>query len=328
MNLVSALLLPLALLLPGLIASEQAAAEPVGAAPSWQGEYFDKTQGGLFLKIALKDFPASAQTKFLTGNIQVTVRNLLKKSEFLISHTPADPTDPPREIWKLPSGKYEITSIVMVDTAGVKRTYAPGGKEPRQSFSVKRHCLANLGLWTLAPSGPTGIAAAFTMVPNTYDEAGRRSESSVAAVIDGFSGILQEKFGGRRVLEGAADNFEGESELRATVSFTRQISMFYRLDLFRHNRFAKPIAEVLNVYDPNLRQCYMDRLQDKEELKGDVQFTFLLSKTTGTMAKLKHTGGTANDPKLAQCMYYQLAQIQFPVPENMVGELTYTYDVR
>lgn len=300
------------------------------AAP-WQGEYFDKTQGGLFLKIALKDFPASKQTKFLTGNIQITVRNLLKKRDYRISHTPndgADPGDVPRELWKLPSGKYEIISIVMVDAFGVKRVYAPRGSEARQSFSIKRHCLANLGFWTLSPRGPAGLAARFTMVPNSYEESGRRSESSVAAVIDGFTGLLQESIGGKRVIQGAENNFEGESEMRATVTFTRQIAMFYRLDLFRHNHYAKSIANVLTVYDPNLRRCYMDRLEVNDALKGDVKFTFLLSKSTGTMAKLKHTGGSANDPKLAQCIYYQLAQIQFPVPENMIGELTYSYDVR
>jgi hypothetical protein len=46
------------------------------------------------------------------------------------------------------------------------------------------------------------------------------------------------------------------------------------------------------------------------------------------MLKLKHTGGSAGDPKLAECLYYELAHISFPVPETMVGELTYTFDVK
>jgi hypothetical protein len=104
--------------------------------------------------------------------------------------------------------------------------------------------------------------------------------------------------------------------------------MFYKLDLMKHNDHAKAIAGVLTVYDPNIRKCYTDRLDDNDSLKGDVKFTFLLSKQTGTMAKLKRTGGSLGDPKLAECMYYELSQIQFPVSENMIGELTYTFDLQ
>ena len=44
------------------------------------------------------------------------------------------------------------------------------------------------------------------------------------------------------------------------------------------------------------------------------------------MSKLRHTGGSLDDPKLIQCIFQQLGRIQFPVKENMLGELTYTFD--
>lgn len=166
------------------------------------------------------------------------------------------------------------------------------------------------------------------MIPNSYSESGSRSESSVAAVVDGFTGLIQQRIGGKKVIEDSEDEYGGANQVRATMTFTRQIAMFYALNLFRHNYLAQQVSQVLVVYDPNLRRCYTDRLEYNESLKGDVKFTFLLAKSTGTMTKIKHSGGTAGDPKLIRCMYLELGAIQFPVSENIVGEVTYTYDVR
>jgi hypothetical protein len=166
------------------------------------------------------------------------------------------------------------------------------------------------------------------MIPNSYKETSSKEESSVAAVLDGFTGLIQEKFGGKRVIQAADEQYSSNRELRRAVTFTRQISMFYKLDLFKHNNHAKAIAEVLNTFDSIFRKCYADRLDFNDDLRGDVRFTFLLSAQSGTISKLKYTGGSANDPKLAECVYLELSQIQYPVPENMVGELAYTYDVK
>lgn len=293
----------------------------------WKGEYFSGRQGGLYVKIATEKFTASAQTKFLTGNIQITAYNLLSKRTFIISHKMARIDGYPAEIWKLPAGKYELRSIEMVDTSGVKRRWVTGVKS-RKTFIVKRQCLSNLGLWTLRPFGKDKLSVKFEMIPNSYSEMGAKKDSSVAVVLDGFTGLIQQQFGGKKVLAGADDDHSGKNEIRAVITYTRQISMFYALNLFRHNYLAQEISQVLVVYDPNLRRCYTDRLDDKEHLRGDVKFTFLLSKTSGTMTKIKHSGGSAADPKLVRCMYLELAQIQFPIKENIVGEVTYTYDAR
>lgn len=300
-------------------------AEAPLSASSWNGEYFGKHQGAVYFKIGLKDFPASAQTKFLTGSIQVTVVDLLKHKSYVISYSLQDVDEAPRDLWKFSSGKYAVASIVMIDTFGVRRTYR--GVKGAKSFTVKRQCVSNLGIWTISPTGKDGLTARFDMAPNSYRETGDKAGSSVAAVLDGFTGLMQEKIGGKKVQNGAEANY-ADGEMRTTVTFTRQISMFFKLDLMRHNVHAPSIAQVLQVYDAPFRLCYTDRLEVNDALKGDVTFTFLLSKSTGTMAKIKQTGGSLNDPKLAQCLYYELAQIQFPVPENMIGELTYIYDVR
>ncbi len=299
---------------------------PFTAAP-WKGEFFTSKQGGLYVKMLPKDFAASGQTKFLTGNVQLTVYNLLTKRLYIVSHSLGDVEGFPREIWKLTSGKYEIRSVELVDMAGQKRRWVSGPSN-RRTFVVPRQSIANLGLWTLKPFGKDKISIKFEMIPNSYTETSRKSESSVAAVVDAFSGLIQERFGGKKVVEGSDDGYSSNKQIRATITFTRQISMFYALNLFRHNYVAQDVSNVLVVYDPNIRRCFTDRLEEKDDLRGDVKFTFLLSKATGTMNKVKNTGGTASDPTLVRCMYLELGQMQFPIKENIVGEVTYTFDVK
>jgi hypothetical protein len=314
-----------ALLMGGATCADDASGAPQPLA-EWKGEYFDKKQGGLFVRVGLKGFKASKQTKFITGNAQIVVYNILKKKSYTVSHRLAGLDGAPSELWKLPAGKYEVREIALVDTAGVRRTWrSKDNKGERRTFIVKRQSLSNLGVWVVSPSGRDDLEVKFTMVPSTYKEGGSRSDSTVRAVVNGFTGLEQEIFGGKGAGSGAEGN---QREMRATVTITRQIAMFYKLDLFRFNNHARSIASVLALSDTNLRTCFTNRLEWNESLRGDVKFTFLLSKSSGTMTKLKHTGGTANDAKLVECMYFELAQIQFPVPENMIGELTYTFDVR
>lgn len=288
----------------------------------WKGEYFVKKQGGVYVKMALKNLRAS------TANVQVILGNILTKKTYVLSHEPGDGDGYPRDLRKLDAGKYEILQIVMVDAAGGKRIWRGDDDARKKTIVVRRQCLSNLGLWTLAPEGRDGLAVTFSMAPNSYKEVGAAADSSVAAVLNGFNGNIQETIGGKKVLEASGSDYATQKQLRATVTLTRQIAMFFKLDLMKHNQYAKSIANVLSVYDPNMRKCYTDRLEENETLRGDVQFTFLLAKRTGTMAKLKNTGGSLADPKLAACLYDELAQIQFPVPENMVGVVTFSFDVQ
>jgi hypothetical protein len=300
------------------------AAAALTVAP-WHGELFDKKQGAFYFQYALKGFKAGKQQAAITGSLSVTVSNILRKKALVFAQDQSDPDELPRQLWKLPAGKYQIKSATLVDAAGVKRTWEP---KDHNDFVVKRQSLSNLGLWTFSPEGDTGLSAKLTMTDNAYAEPGKKKDSPLAAVIDGFTGLEQERFAGKRAKRDAEADHSSQVALRATATFTREISMFFRLDLFKYNYHAKAVAGVLTVSDPKMRTCYVDRLGDEKDLKGDVRFTFLLSKQTGTMARLKHTGGALKDAKLVECLYYELAQIQFPVPENMIGELTYSFDVR
>lgn len=291
----------------------------------WRGEYFAKRQGALYLHVALKGIKGSSLKTGMATNIQITINNVLQDQDYILSHELQDVGTIPRRVWKLPSGKYVVKRIELVDESGVKRVWDNLKKRP---FTVRRLCISNLGLWTLEPLGKKGLSAKFSMIPNSYKESGRAEDSSVLAVINGFNGLVQTKLGGKQLLAKARNDYESGRELRTGLVFTRQIAMFFKLDLTQNNHFAKPIAEVLTTFDPNLRACYTDRLDTNETLKGDVKFTFLLSKETQTMTKLRHTGGSADDPKLVECIYYELAKMQFPVSRNMLGEITYTFDAQ
>lgn len=297
----------------------------VQQASSWNGEYFEKKQGAIYFRVSLERFAGRGLEAAPIGLIEITVTNLLKKNQYLINFEPNTLEIRSRALWKLPAGKYSVSRISLVDAAGVRRSWQPGLK---RDFVIKRLCISNLGLWTLTPEGRTGLGANFTMVPNSYRELGRKKDSSVVAVLDGFNGLVQEKLAGKALLNDAERNYETQRQIRVGLKFTRQIAMFYKLDLMRNNFRAKPIAAVLSAYDANFRACYTDRLEENNALRGDVRFTFILSKETGMMSKLRHTGGSADDPQLVQCVFNELKKIQFPIEDNILGELTYTYDVQ
>ena len=296
-----------------------------GTLREWHGEYFDKKQGGFFFSLDMKNFRGKNR---LVTDVQVTVRDILRQKTFVVSAEPTrDPSSVAGQIWAAGRGKYQVESIVIVDGSGIKRTWS--GSTVYRDFVVKRQCLSNLGRWTIVPEGRDRLKVAFNMVPNVFRENGKaKKDSSIAAVLDGFNGLIQEAFGGARVLTGADNDYSSTHELRRSITFNRQIAMFYKLDLFRHNYNSKAISAVLNTNDVNLRRCYTDRLDFNDDLRGTLSFTFLLSKQTGTMIKLKNTGGTANDPKLVECVFLELSKMQFPVNENMIGQLVYTYDVK
>lgn len=290
----------------------------------WKGEHFDKAQGGVFLRILFAGFRSTTPTRAMLGPVRITLSSLLDGKIYLITHEISSLGTGPRQIWKLPSGKFEIETVSTIDPFGTKRQWKKV-KKGEKIVIVRRQCLSNLGTWHISPSGGDGLSLSISMTPNDYQEEAPKAESSVAAVVDGLSGMVQEILGGKRVLKASERNFESKTDMRHTVKYIRQISMFYRLDLFKHNYHGREIAKVLDTNDGIIRNCYSSALDANETLKGDLHFTFLLSTKSGTMMKLRHSGGGILDPKMINCVYTALGQMQFSVPENMIGDLRYTF---
>jgi len=288
----------------------------------WRGEYFKSKEGAVYVKTVTADF-----ARAVTANIQVTVFGIIQQQSYTISNAQTDPSAGPREIWKMPSGKYRIDRVEVVDDSGVRRAWV-GNESSPLSFVVPRVMLSNLGLWTIRPAGKTGLSVKFAMVQNSYSERGDAKDSSVAAVVNGFTGSVQKILGGRKVLDGASRDYSDDETLRATATFTRQVGMFYRVDLFKHNRYAKDVMAALSAFDANLRNCYTRALNANGSLKGDLVFQVVASAKTGTIRQARKSKGSIDDGQMIDCMINELQQIPMPVQENMLGELTFMFEVK
>jgi hypothetical protein len=297
-------------------------AAPMAALKEWRGEFFDKKEGGFFVKTLASGFPRSA-----TGNVQVILYGIIQQKMYTFSNTQTAADAAPREIWKLPSGKYRIDRIEFVDGMGQRRVWSGNSKAPLQVL-VPRIMLSNLGLWILTPSGPDGLTVKFSMIPNSYAEKNDAESSSVAAVVNGFTGTIQKVIGGKKVIDGASRDYSDDKTLRATSSFTRQIGMFYKVNLFRHNMYARDVSGALAAFDRNLRACYLQALNQDDNLKGDLVLQILASAKTGTIRQAKKSGGSITHGGMIDCMIGELQQIPMPVQENMIGELTFTFETR
>jgi hypothetical protein len=84
----------------------------------------------------------------------------------------------------------------------------------------------------------------------------------------------------------------------------------------------------LAAFDLNLRTCYTRALDTNANLKGDLVIQVLASAKTGTIRQARKSRGAIADGTMIDCMVNELQQIPMPVQENMVGELTFTFDVK
>lgn len=286
----------------------------------WRGEYFHQKQGALYLEVSLSGFESD-----LIDNVKIFLTNPVTKKKFVISQQVNDVVNGERTVWKIGSGRYQVKGLRLVDGEGAIRTWVA-----KKSFfiTVKRFSISNLGKWIVRPQGNKGLSIDFKMIPNSYEEEQPRSKSSVAKVIDGFTGLTQKIFAGKSLYSKAAKDYATEGELRATSTIKRQVALYYALDLYKYNGlYGKQVMTILENSDSDLRQCYQDRVEYNDRLKGTVKFKFLLSQRSKSIKALKNTGGTLKDPKLIKCLYYELAGIRFPVKRNIIGEVVFTFNV-
>ncbi len=293
---------------------------------TWRGALFQPKEGGLFLDVNLEGFRTATQEDYNPETVQITISNLIDRQNYLITYVKrTDLASALTTNWRLPAAKYLVSRIVVIDYFGVRREKVYS--QERKSFIVTRQCLSNLGLWTIGPEGAKGLKVKYNMVQSSYREDAPKRESSVAAVINGFTGVIQEVFSGKKIMTAAAKGYNDADNMRVTLSTTRHISMTFRLNLFQHNYFAKAIGANLNVYDSNLRQCYTDALERVASLAGNVDFSIILSKNTGNIRKITHKGGSIRDSRVVECLMFNLQSIQFPLKDNMVGELSFEFKV-
>jgi hypothetical protein len=297
-------------------------AKPVKAVKEWNGEFFKKKEGAVFVKTIASGFPATA-----SANVMVTLFGIIEQQSYTFSNAQTAADVYPREIWKFVSGKYRIDRVDFIDQSGVKRAWVGDPKAPFVIL-IPRIMLSNLGVWALSPVGKDGLSIKFSMTPNTYQEKGAAKDSSVAAVVNGFTGTIQQVIGGKKIIDGAENDYSSATSLRSTATFARQIGMYYKVDLFKHNQYSKDLMASLAAFDLNLRTCYIKALDSNSKLKGDLVFQVITSAVSGTIRQARKSKGTVSDGAMIDCLIAELQQIPMPVQENMIGELSFQFDVK
>ncbi len=115
--------------------------------------------------------------------------------------------------------------------------------------------------------------------------------------------------------------------MHAVASTTRQISMFFRLDLYKDNAFNSDVIQALQGFDSKLRGCYTGALNENNALRGNIVLKLLISEKTGTIRQIRRSGGSLVDGGLTNCLVKELLQIPLPVRKNMIGELSFMFDM-
>lgn len=295
---------------------------PLKGVSQWNGEFFRKQEGALFVKTLASGFSGTA-----LANVKITLFGIIQQQAYIFSNPQTEVTAPPRSIWKFGSGKYRVDVIEFTDQTGTKRFWR-GDKNAPVVVVIPRLTLSNLGVWNLSPVGADKIAVKFSMIPNSYVETVPAKDSAVAAVVNGFTGTMQKAIGGKGLIANADNDYSTRSVLRSEATFARQIGMYYKVELFKHNMYAKDLLGSLTAFDLNLRGCYLKALEENYKLKGDIVFQILTSEKTGTIKKAKKARGSVTNGGLIDCLIGELQQIPMPVQETMVGELSFTFDVK
>ena len=296
--------------------------KPLKGVSQWNGEFFRKREGALFVKTLASGFPATA-----LANVKITVFGIINQQSYVFSNPQADLAAPPRSIWKFESGKYRVDGIEFVDQKGTKRSWRGDQNAPFE-IVVPRLMLSNLGVWNLSPLGADGLAVKFSMIPNPYVETVAAKDSAVAAVVNGLTGTIQKVIGGKGLIAHADKNYSTSPVMHSDAPFARQIGMYYKVDLLKHNKYSKDLMASIMTFDLSLRKCYLKALDENYKLKGDIVFQILTSEKTGTIKKAKKARGSIANSGLIDCLIGELLQIPMPVQETMIGELSFTFDVK
>ncbi len=310
------------MLILALLASEFGlGATSESVAMRWVGEYFDRRQGGFYLRIDLDDGLAEI------GDLRVELAHEQTGDRLKFMQHIDNPKLPPKEIWKVRAGSYRISRIWLTDNSG-KLWEARAPRVPR--FFVKDQSISNLGLLKVNRGKPTGrLNIHFEPRPDLFHDKSSQRESSVAFIIHGFTGRIETVVGGQKVYDGVSQQlFNREANLRVGYKTQMQVGIYYVLNLFKHNHLTKQFIKVIEADEIGLRECYMASLQDQPDMQGVVKFSFNLSRQSKVMSSLRQTGGSISDPKLIECLYYRLGALNFQARDNIVGEVSLQFTTK
>ena len=112
----------------------------------------------------------------------------------------------------------------------------------------------------------------------------------------------------------------------ASFRITRSILMNYIVDMKANNNLAPAISNTIQTNDSVIRECYSDRLDTAPKLKGRITYEMQFARNSPTIRKLVKVGGTIVDRELDRCLVNRMMLLQFDLPKDMRGTITYLFD--
>lgn len=285
----------------------------------WKGEYLRSDQGAITMQVLLEGFSRNDALREQRNDVQIIIRHLGTHRRYLILQPTVNQRDMEKHIWKASLGTYLVESMIYYER-GIKRIWFSSGQE---RFTVRSMMIANMGLLRVRPRAKNYLQVRFSAFKPALAVAA--NSGVFGGMVEAFSGRAQASWKGGMKARSQRNNFGRVNEMRAVVTQSRSISMVYKMDLRRYARYNRSVLPVLQGHDARLRTCYTDRLEDNGDLGGTVSFHFILAKENGAVRKIKHTGGTLKDRKMIRCLYYELAQLHFPVRAPIAGQLTFQF---
>lgn len=289
----------------------------------WRGEYLQQGYGAFYTKLKLQGFKKSSRSHNITTNVFLHFHDDKENRRYIVSQSLQEPENGV-QIWKMPVGNYLLSKISMSDASGRLRNWVVNPKAPgKSSIGIRYLFLSNMGVINLSPVGNSGLMIRVQGQANAFKNSFRHE--AFAGVIDAYSMKVQEKLGGRNLFADASDEFASSDEVRAAFTFQRQITMIYKLDIGKQRRYTRKLVNTIAAEDLDLRRCYMDELEKTSDLKGNVAFNFVIERSTGAMQKIQYRGGNIKNGRLISCLYYTMGKMQFPVAENLAGNIRFYF---
>ena len=112
-----------------------------------------------------------------------------------------------------------------------------------------------------------------------------------------------------------------------SYTVSRKISMYYKIDLKKDNRWSPYVAAALRRHDGRMRACYTERLNSQPLLRGEVSVAFRLERGSKAAKETTRVGGSIKDISLTDCLRQRLTEISFDPPKDMNGLITWEFKV-
>jgi hypothetical protein len=312
-----------ALLIWGLCTQTFGASAKGTQVKKWGGEFLAPGMGAFALLLDTAGFPVVTPTGEFASDANLYLRDKKTNALYVYSQRVPQSLAGPRSVYLLPSGDYVVDRLELVDHQGRLRKWSP---KKSKVIHIRSLSLAQLGVWQISPH-KAGLKVKFKIDQKLIRPKDLADGDKVfMAFIDGFTGKVVGRYGGKAVYEASLDEFGEGEDLRSSYIVKTQVAVFFKLTL---RNGSKPeyadVSTILSVYDTNIRECYTTALEKNEKIRGTVKFNFALSRGTKTMKNIKRTGGSLQAQKLISCLYYELGAIKFPINRDINGNVQYLF---